>query len=391
MTLLGWELKKILKRRATRVMLALCLVLVLLLAGTTGFANLSFGTEVEAPTWEARACSVQATKDAAAWHGPLDDRALLAAQEACRQDPTGDNTFVQGNILSWASYLFEAAGIVTPENWPAQMMGLDAATLTGLYDQRTALLEQIYSGYTPAEQALLWAEEARVEKPFTYDWVDGHALALNELISAMFLVGLLLCAAVTPLFCGEVRSRVYTISHCARWGRGKLAAAKLGAALLFTGGGFTVFMGLFVAIQLAYFGTRGLSASVQLLSWSCMLPLTVGQTEALLLLSGLLSCLAGTAIAAALSAAFGSEFPAVLGLFGILVFLRQLVSYTGIGTLAQTLPFLATLGELTGNTLITLPGGGVQLRFFYRLAAQPLYLVLLLPLAARAYVRRQVR
>ena len=75
MTLLGWELKKILKRRATRVMLALCLVLVLLLAGTTGFANLSFGTEVEAPTWEARACSVQATKDAAAWHGPLDDRA----------------------------------------------------------------------------------------------------------------------------------------------------------------------------------------------------------------------------------------------------------------------------------------------------------------------------
>ena len=391
MTLLGWELKKILKRRATRVMLALCLVLVLLLAGTTGFANLSFGTEVEAPTWEARACSVQATKDAAAWHGPLDDRALLAAQEACRQDPTGDNTFVQGNILSWASYLFEAAGIVAPENWPAQMMGLDAATLTGLYDQRTALLEQIYSGCTPAEQALLWAEEARVEKPFTYDWVDGHALALNELISAMFLVGLLLCAAVTPLFCGEVRSRVYTISHCARWGRGKLAAAKLGAALLFTGVGFTVFMGLFVAIQLAYFGTRGLSASVQLLSWSCMLPLTVGQTEALLLLSGLLSCLAGTAIAAALSAAFGSEFPAVLCLFGILVFLRQLVSYTGIGTLAQTLPFLATLGELTGNTLITLPGGGVQLRFFFRLAAQPLYLVLLLPLAWRVYTRRQVK
>ena len=298
---------------------------------------------------------------------------------------------MQGNILSWASYLFEAAGIVAPENWPAQMMGLDAATLTGLYDQRTALLEQIYSGCTPAEQALLWAEEARVEKPFTYDWVDGHALALNELISAMFLVGLLLCAAVTPLFCGEVRSRVYTISHCARWGRGKLAAAKLGAALLFTGVGFTVFMGLFVAIQLAYFGTRGLSASVQLLSWSCMLPLTVGQTEALLLLSGLLSCLAGTAIAAALSAAFGSEFPAVLCLFGILVFLRQLVSYTGIGTLAQTLPFLATLGELTGNTLITLPGGGVQLRFFFRLAAQPLYLVLLLPLAWRVYTRRQVK
>lgn len=391
MTLLGWELKKILKRRMTRVLLALCLVVVLLLAGTTGFANLSFGTEVEAPTWEARARGEQATRDAAAWHGPLDGGALLAAQADCRQDPTGDSTFVQGNILSWASRIFMAAGIVAPENWPDEMMALDADTLTGLYDQRTALLEQIYGGYTPAEQALLWAEEARVEKPFTYDWVDGHALALNELVSAMFLVGLLLCAAVTPLFCGEVRSRVYTVSHCARWGRGKLAAAKLGAALLFTGVAFTVFMGLFVAIQLAYFGTRGLSASVQLLSWSCMLPLTIGRTEALLLLSGLVSCLAGTAIAAVLSAAFAGEFPAVLCLFGILVFLRQLVSYAGIGPLAQTLPFLATLGELTGNTLVTLPGGGVWLRFFYRLAAQPFYLVILLPLAWRAYVRRQVR
>lgn len=66
MMLLGWETKKILKRRATRVILVLCLVLVLL-AGTTGFANLSFGTEVEAPTWEARVCCVQANRDAAAW------------------------------------------------------------------------------------------------------------------------------------------------------------------------------------------------------------------------------------------------------------------------------------------------------------------------------------
>ena len=80
MTLLRWELKKILKRRMTRVLLALCLAVVLLLAGTTGFANLSFGTEVEAPTWEARARCVQATRDAAAWHGPLDGGALLAAQ-----------------------------------------------------------------------------------------------------------------------------------------------------------------------------------------------------------------------------------------------------------------------------------------------------------------------
>lgn len=49
------------------------------------------------------------------------------------------------------------------------------------------------------------------------------------------------------------------------------------------------------------------------------------------------------------------------------------------------------LGDLTDNTMITLPGGQALLIALYRLATQPLYLVVLLPLAWRAYVRRQVR
>lgn len=390
MRLLGWELKKILHRRMTRVLLGICLAVVLLMSVTPGFANLGFGTEVEAPTWEARARSVQATADAASWHGPLDGEALLAARDACRSDPTGDHTFVEGNILSWASRIFAAAGIIPTEDWPARMLALEDDTLTGVYDRRTDLLRTVYGSRPPAEQELLWAQEARVTKPFTYDWVGGHALELDQLINTMLLVGLLLCAAVAPVFCGEVRTRVYTLGHCARYGRGKLAAAKLGAVLLFTGGAFAVLMGLFVAIQLAFFGTRGLSASLQMVSWSCMLPLTVGHAEALLLGSGLLSCLAAAAITAALSAVFSTEFPVLLGLFAVLVFLRQLAIQAGGGCLAQTLPFLATLGELTGNTLITLPGGSVRLQFFYRLAVQPVYLVLLLPLAWRLYTRRQV-
>ncbi|EFB75035.1 hypothetical protein, partial [Subdoligranulum variabile] len=69
MTLLAWELKKLLKHRLTRVLLGLCLVLVTAEPLALGFANLGFGTEVASPTWESRARVVQATADAAAWHG----------------------------------------------------------------------------------------------------------------------------------------------------------------------------------------------------------------------------------------------------------------------------------------------------------------------------------
>ena len=49
MTLFGWELIKILKRRMTRVILAVSLVLAAGSALFLGFSNYSFGVEVAAP------------------------------------------------------------------------------------------------------------------------------------------------------------------------------------------------------------------------------------------------------------------------------------------------------------------------------------------------------
>ena len=51
MTLFWWELKKILRRRMTRLLLVLCLAFAAVGPLTLGFANLGFGTDVEAPTW----------------------------------------------------------------------------------------------------------------------------------------------------------------------------------------------------------------------------------------------------------------------------------------------------------------------------------------------------
>lgn len=85
MTLVWWELKKILKRRMTKVLLALCLALVVAESLSMGFANLGFGEQVEAPTWESRARSIQATRDAGAWHGPLTAETLLDARNDCRE------------------------------------------------------------------------------------------------------------------------------------------------------------------------------------------------------------------------------------------------------------------------------------------------------------------
>lgn len=400
MTLVWWEVKKLLKRRMTKVLLGVCLVLVAAESLTLGFGNYGFGTEVAAPTWEARARSVQATQDAAAWHGPLTPAVLRAARDDCRAAlaGTGDlnsaGTFVQGNILYRLAAVLTDAGVVSWENWPAQLAAAEDETLDQFYTLWEESARRTIEKKPPEQQAALQALKDRVPIPFTYDWTAGHESELTMLDNCVFLVGLLLCAAVTPLFCGELRTGVYTIGHCARYGRGRLAAAKLAAALVFAGGAFAVLMGVYVAIQLAMFGPRGLSASVQIADIHCLLPLTLGQAEALLLASGLLSCLAGAAMAAAFSAAFENEFPALVALFAILVFLRGILAsgvFAGpLDIFVQIMPFLTRLKDLTSNALLTLPGGQVLPVVYYQLAVQPLWLVILLPLAGRTYIRRQV-
>lgn len=401
MTLFGWELIKILKRRMTRVILAVSLVLAAGSALFLGFSNYSFGVEVAAPTWQARSRSVQATADAAAWHGPLTAETLCAARDRCRtvlQQPVGDlngaDAYVAGDILYMAARVFTEAGEISWANWPAQSTALDDDALAQLYTLRARHVAAMIDAAPADRQAALRALNDRVSIPFVYDWVDGHEAEIVQLGNAIFLVGLLLCAAVAPVFCGEVHTRVYTVSHCARHGRGRLAAAKLAAALVFAGGAFAVCTGVFVAVQLALFGARGLSASLQITAPDCVLPLSYGQAEAWLLLGGLVSCLAGVAITAALSARLDSEFPVLLVLFALLVFLRALVGAGMLGgplePLSQSLPFLSGLQEFFDNRLLALPGGLALPAPWYRLAVQPLYLVLL-PLAWRWYVRRQVR
>lgn len=108
MRLVGWELKKILKRRLTRGVLAAALVLAVVSALSMGFANYSFGVEIAAPTWQARERCVQATADAAAWHGPLTAETLRAARDRCRtvlQQPDGAldsaEAYLPGTCCIW--------------------------------------------------------------------------------------------------------------------------------------------------------------------------------------------------------------------------------------------------------------------------------------------------
>ena len=68
----------------------------------------------------------------------------------------------------------------------------------------------------------------------------------------------------------------------------------------------------------------------------------------------------------------------------------ELTVRQALAFLARAVPFQTTLADFTGNALVTLPGGTVMPAGLYPLAVLPLWLVALLPLAARGYLRRRM-
>ena len=404
MTLFGWELQKILKRRSAR--LALLLVVVWSAAGmlVNVFVNQRYKVSETMPLIAGPEEIANQLAWAQSWQGPLTEEKLVMAQQqicAFYQDPANRNADGELNFEAWvrvmrpllwvSSTLDSIAGSVYGED---TLEELDPRRLESYYADRHAAvgrwLEDQYPD--PADRALFEAQEAAVETPFVYDWYGGQFSVLEVLKDIQLGVCLLLAIALTPLFSGEVQSGVFGLSHCARHGRGKLVGAKLAAALTVAAAVWAVSSGVVLVLQRWFFGTRGLDCPIQLIRPLATAPLTLRDCEGYGLLFGLTCCFGTVAITAALSAVFRTNFAAMVGVAALLVGLPM---FGGLlpWTIQQWVALLPTGGdyyELFRQNLYHLAGLRVWSPVL-QLTAQPFYLLVGLPLAGWAYLRRQMR
>lgn len=404
MTLFGWELKKILRRRSAR--LALALVAVWAAAGMliNVFVNQRYKISETLPLIPGPQEIANQLAWAEPWQGPLTGEKLVAAQQQVYdfyRDPANRDAEGALNFEAWvrimrpllwlSSALDNMAGAVYGED---TLEELEPHRLASYYADRHAAVERwLEDQYPdPADRAPFEAQEAAVETPFVYDWYGGQFSVLEVLKDIQLGVCLLLAVALTPLFSGEVQSGVFGLSHCARHGRGRLVGAKLAAALTVALGAWAVSSGVVLVLQRWFFGTRGLDCPIQLIRPMATAPLTLRDCEGYALLFGLACCLGTVAITAALSAVFRTNFAAMVGVAALLVGLPM---FGGLlpGTVQQLVALLPTGGdyyELFRQNLYRLAGLRVWAPVL-QLAAQPFYLAVGLPLAGWAYLRRQMR
>lgn len=406
MSLYRWELQKIWKRRSARVALALMLVWTMAAILVNAFYNNSYKVNDQTPRIPGPDEIANQLAWAEPWRGELTGAQLAAAQAIVYdlyRDPA--NLGPDGEVTNeaWDAVIRPMGSMTnTLMNIAAGVYGLPYAAwgelepdrLLTYYDDRAAAVDRwLQSQFAdPADRAMFEAQEAGVQTPFVYDWYSGQVTILQTIQDTMLGICLLLGIVLAPLFCGEVQSGVLAVSHCTRQGRGRLAAAKVGAALTVAVGAWAVVSVLLVASQLVFFGTRGLECPIQLLKPLATAPLTFGDCEVYALVFGLACCLGTVGITAGLSGVASASFPVMAGVFGLLVLLPM---FGGMlpWAVQQAVALLPSAGDYYDLFRQNLYHIG-PLRVWspvMQLAVQPLYLAVLAPLAWRVYVRREVR
>ena len=186
------------------------------------------------------------------------------------------------------------------------------------------------------EETAYWtAREDELTKPFTYGYAEGWDQMLDEFIylNLMLILGIVIC--LSNIFSDEYLKRTDQLISCSRYGKGKFFFSKIAAGVTF---GLICSVLLFatsLVSAVCIYGAEGSSVVIQVCRPLCSRNLTMGQT--------------------------------VFLLGGIYVIAGVMYSFLAMILSAAVKNGIAVMGMMTGGMLLTML---VQVSYQHRLASQ---------------------
>lgn len=233
-------------------------------------------------------------------------------------------------------------------------------------------------------------QNSQVKVPFIYDWIGGQDVYLRFIGSVSMFATLFLCIALAPLFAGEYHQNASSILLCAKYGREKLARAKIRAAIIITSATYILSMAIYLICQLIFVGTRGLSSPIQLIKPIATAPLSIAQAEIFAVIAGLLDCFAVAAFTITLSSKMSSAFPVIT--ISLLVLLLPLIVRDNLPEwlkgCVKLFPFASDYSELFRINIYHVLG--IRIWSPYLLLFIPVLIILLsIPIIRYCYENKQ--
>lgn len=159
---------------------------------------------------------------------------------------------------------------------------VDPQKLTGFYERRTQAIEEFLkvNNQTGAERDYLMQMEQKVEKPFSYEYVEGWSSLLGSMAADLgCVIALFVAIVLSPIFSGEWRDNTSSLLLTTRNGWKKIARAKTVVGLLFSAELFVLLAGSMLLCQSIYLGWSGWDMPIQLIKPIAVAPMNMLQAE----------------------------------------------------------------------------------------------------------------
>lgn len=317
--LVGFEYKKIFKRKSVIVTLILSLIVTVfscaaILLGDYYVDGEPFESHYEGMIKERTYARSLAGRE-------IDTDLLLETAEAYRKVPLQDRYSVTEEYQTYARPYSAIRMIMMPVyNNRLHKFGVsDIQNLTieqadNFYNLRYTKLEEAINSNTLNDnsKAKLLSLDKEVKKPFTFDYIDGY----QRFLAIMYTTGMLICFAsailLAPLFSGEYTNRTDQLLLSSKHGKKKLIHAKLFTGITLSSGICLILTVITYFQCMLTYGFDGGDAPFQLLVPMCAYPLTMGQVALLLSICILCANIFSTAITLFLSAKLKSPFGVII-------------------------------------------------------------------------------
>lgn len=403
------ELRRSLKSRMTRILLAAALVLPIfmgmLVISYTEYHYLdNNGAEVKITGLKA----IEANKKMMEpYKGPLTSEKISRAIATNRTLERNYGETIPPRLYYEKKYptlaiMDTVMGMYTgSDGLPLSLSDITDKEAKLFYEKRDHNIESsVAAKYPDGTDAQKLVEELndKVKTPFYFIYGYAQSNAADYVLFCLILLGLLCAVLAAPVFSSDYQTGADDILRCTKNGRCKLACSKILATLIIAALCFVVCIGIYLVIVNTVYGWDSLKASAQLI-WSAMafVPLTSGGLQAVTVAAGFAGVLAIVCFTLFLSSKCRTSMVAVV-LSLIFCLLPTIVSSVLNGNIAEWISCILPAGgagmnhsfyyEMMGNTFLQVGPASVWSPYVIAAAAIieiPLFFIL----AARSYCRHE--
>lgn len=406
--LIKYEFLKILRKKSTIIVMGVSLLLTAFLFGLPILQYQTYNKDGQVKGLDGVECE---KKQYSYYSVPLTDEYIeknIAEYQKLFENPDavgydGNEKFIIGDaywdfvaprekLLNLIASVYDSPGESSGLNKLSDMDITDGASF---YKARNMKVESILNSPSrdlSSEQKEYWsALNDKVETPFRYGYYEGWEIIISSFELLTFAV-LAVCIVIAPVFSGEYQSGTDAVILSAKYGKTKLATAKIISSVLFGVLAFTLHVAVAVGLPLAAFGADGLNLPVQIAGSSIPYPFTFQRAVLVNLGVIYLVLLAMIGLTLLLSSKMKSPY-LVLTVLVPVIFIPLFLSPNGTNGAYNLIlfltPYRSTMPEL-GKYVSYQIGGLVFDAFSMRAITYAIISAVVIPLSRLGFKRRQV-